>query len=92
VQTQSNDPRKSKKAEAHAVNSYPNLPPEQGRVQRLVDQFNADENIWRRLAVKRRLRRLSRRGLLPKWHELFDLVELHRGRPREDAIGFRERR
>jgi hypothetical protein len=60
-------------------------------VQWLVDHLNAGENIWR-LAVKCRLRRLSRRGLSPKWDKLLELVELQRARPHEDAIGFRERR
>jgi hypothetical protein len=36
---------------------YSNLPPDQRRVQRLVDQFNAEEELWRAFAVKRCLRR-----------------------------------
>ncbi len=31
---------------------YPNLPSEQRRVQRFVDQYNADEKDWRIMATK----------------------------------------
>ena len=31
------------------MNPYYNLPPEQRATQQLVDQFNADERLWRKL-------------------------------------------
>ena len=31
------------------MNPYYNLPPEQRRTQRLVDQFNTDEKLWKKL-------------------------------------------
>jgi hypothetical protein len=34
-----------------------NLPAEQRETPRLVDQWNAEEALWRRLAVQRRRRR-----------------------------------
>ena len=39
------------------MNPHYNLPPEQRAAQRLVDQFNADEALWRKLEPLRRLRR-----------------------------------
>ena len=43
-----------------SMNPYYNLPPEQRRTQRLVDQFNADEKLWKKLEPKRRARRKLR--------------------------------
>jgi len=63
------------------MNSHLNLPPEQRRVQRLVDQFNADEEILRKLAIKRRLRGLRHAGLSPQQHKLHDLIDLRSARP-----------
>jgi len=65
-----------------------NLPPEQRIVQRLVNQFNADEDLWHKLRVKRCLRRLSHRKLSPKRHELLDLIDLLAARLPQDLIGF----
>jgi hypothetical protein len=45
------------------MSSHLNLPPAQRPVQRLVDHFNTEEEIWRALAEKRRIRRLSHRRL-----------------------------
>lgn len=39
------------------MNPYYNLTPKQRFTQRLVDQFNADEHLWKKLAPRRRLRR-----------------------------------
>ena len=67
---------------------YPNLPSEQRRVQRFVDQFNADEEHRRTMAVKRCLRRLRHRRLPPKRQKLLDLIDLLSSRPLQDCIGF----
>jgi len=42
------------------INPYQNLPPEQRATQHLVDQFNADERLWKKLEPRRRLRRKMR--------------------------------
>ena len=40
-----------------SMNPYFNLPAHQWFTQRLVDQFNADEGLWEKLAPRRRARR-----------------------------------
>ena len=57
------------------------MPPEQRLTQRLVDQFNADERLWKKLEPKRRAR-LSRKNL-----KELDLLEFARARPPQDGIG-----
>lgn len=69
---------------------YNNLPPPQRSIQRLTDQFNADERLWRSLAEKRGERRLRRKGqprLSAKQHRLLDLLEFANARPPQDCIG-----
>jgi hypothetical protein len=59
-----------------------NLPPEQRATQRLVDQFNADERLWRKLAPDRRARRkLLRRIVSRKKLKKLDLEEFANARP-----------
>jgi hypothetical protein len=79
---------KNQKAKVYGMNSDFNLPPEQRGVQRLVNQFNADEDLWHKLRVERCLRRLSHRKLSAKRHELLDLIDLLGARPLQDLIGF----
>lgn len=69
------------------MNPYSNLPPEQHRVQRLVDQWNADEALWRKLELRRRLRRATRRKLSETQHRELDLREFARAKPPVDCIG-----
>lgn len=70
------------------MNPYYNLPPEQRPLQRLVDQYNADARLWRRLAPRRRARRkLLRRVLSRKKLKKLDLREFARARPPQDCIG-----
>jgi len=64
-----------------------NLLTEQHRVQRLVDRFNADEALWRRLAVRRRLRRSLRKGLSEEQLHELDLRDFARSKPPVDCIG-----
>lgn len=74
------------------MNPYYNLPPEQGRVQRLVDQFNADEELRGRLEAKRVIRRIRYPRLSRTHRKLFDLLDLVFTRPLYDCIGFFKRR
>jgi hypothetical protein len=39
------------------MNPFYNLPPTQRETQRFVDEFNADERLWRKLEPRRRARR-----------------------------------
>ena len=71
-----------------AMNPYNNLPPEQRASQRLVDQFNADERLWKKLEPRRRARRkLLRRLLSRKALKTLDLEEFASARPPQDCIG-----
>ena len=71
------------------TNPYYNLPPEQRATQRLVDQFNADERLWRKLEPRRR----ARRKLLPRLSKnklkRLDVLEFARARPPQECIGQR---
>jgi hypothetical protein len=69
---------------------YDNLPPEQRPAQRLADQFNADERLWRRLASKRKRRRKNLPFVSAELHRQLDLLEFALARPPQDAIGERE--
>jgi hypothetical protein len=68
------------------MNSYPNLPPEQRPTQRQIDQFNADERLWKRLEPRRKLRRKTRRHLSKKELKALDLIEFSKARPPQDCI------
>src|SRR5437660_1292747 len=48
------------------MNPYYNLPPEQRFTQRLVDQFNADARLWKKLEPRRKARRKLRPRLSKK--------------------------
>ncbi len=69
------------------MNPYHNLPPEQRRLQRLVDQYNADAQLWRKLEPKRRLRRQLRPRLSKKRLKELALREFAKARPPQDCIG-----
>jgi hypothetical protein len=70
------------------LNPYYNLPPGQRPTQRLVDQFNADEALWRKLEPRRRARRkLLRRLVSRKTLKQLDLLEFAHERPPLDCIG-----
>ncbi len=57
------------------MNPYYNLPPGQRATQRLVDQFNADERLWKKLEPKRRARRKLQPGLSLRKLKKLDLLE-----------------
>ena len=61
------------------------LPPEQRRVQQIVAQFNANEQLWRTLADKRR-RKVHPRMLARLRHQL-DLLEFANSRSLQDCVG-----
>lgn len=69
------------------MNPYYNLPAEQRTTQRLVDQFNAEERLWKKLEPRRRLRRKARPRLSPKKLHALDLLEFAKARPPQDCIG-----
>ncbi len=64
-----------------------NLPPEQRVTQRLVDQFNADERLWRKLEPRRRARRKLLSHLSEKQLKKLDLDEFARERPPLECVG-----
>jgi hypothetical protein len=63
-----------------------NLPPEQRAFQRQVDQFNADERLWKKLAPRRRARRRAQPALSRSQHKALDLREFAKARPPQDCI------
>jgi hypothetical protein len=70
------------------MNPYYNLPPEQRFTQRLADQFNADERLWKKLEPRRRARRKALRRLLSrKMLKKLDLLEFARERPPLECVG-----
>ena len=69
------------------ANPYCNLLPVQRATQRLVDQFNADERLWRKLERKRRARRKLLPWLSKKKLKRLALLESVRARPPQECIG-----
>ena len=57
------------------MNPYYNLPPGQRMTQHLVDQFNADERLWKKFEPRRRFRRkVLQRVLSRKQLKKLDLL------------------
>jgi hypothetical protein len=70
------------------MNPYHNLPPAQRQLQRLVDHYNADALLWRKLARKRRARRRLFGKVLPRKRlKELDLQEFAAARSPQDCIG-----
>lgn len=69
------------------MNPYHNLPPNQRPTQRLVDQFNADERLWKELEPKRRLRRKLCPHLSRKRLKKLDLLDFTKARPPQQCVG-----
>jgi hypothetical protein len=69
------------------VNPYYNLPPEQRGTQRVVEQFNGDERLWKKLEPLRKARRKLRPRLSRKKLKKLDLAEFAKARPPQDCIG-----
>ena len=54
----------------------------------MVDQYNAEARLWKKLAPKRRARRgLLRRFVSRKHLKQLDLHEFSKARPPQDCIG-----
>ena len=70
------------------MNPYHNLPLGQRSLQRLVDQFNADESLWRSLETKRVLRRTRHLELSWAQREILDYLDWVRRQPLQEYIGF----
>jgi hypothetical protein len=69
------------------MNPYYNLPPEQRMTQCLVDQFNSDEQLWKKLEPRRRARHKLCPKLSKKRLKALDLIEFAKARPPQDCIG-----
>jgi len=69
------------------MNPYYNLPPEQRVTRRSVDQFNADERLWKQLEPGRRARRKLSPRLSRKQSKARDLLKFAKARPPQDCIG-----
>ena len=69
------------------MNPYQNLPPEQRFTQRLVDKFNSDERLWKKLEPRRRARRKLFPGLSAEQLKNLDLAEFARQRPPVECVG-----
>ncbi|MEI7733467.1 MAG: hypothetical protein WCO56_28105 [Verrucomicrobiota bacterium] len=68
------------------MNPYYHLMPAQRATQRLVDQFNADAALWRKLEPNRRLRRQARPRLSQRKLKALALVDFARHRPPQECI------
>ena len=68
------------------MNPYYNLPSQQREVQRLVDLFNSDEAVWRKLEKLREMRRRLLKRLTKKQHTALDLLEFAAARTSDDCI------
>ena len=69
------------------MNPYYNLPPEQRFTQRQADQFNADEQLWQRLALNRILRRFLQPTESKQKLKKAGLDEFAQARPPQYCIG-----
>ncbi len=72
---------------AAIMKPYYNLPPGQRITQRLVDQFNADERLWKKLEPRRRLRRKLLPGVSKKKLKELDLAEFAKAKPPQECVG-----
>jgi len=70
------------------VNANYNISPKQRRIQQLVAQFNADEELWLSLESKRRRRRKLHPRITAKLKKQLDLLEFASARPPQDCVGF----
>jgi hypothetical protein len=72
------------------MNLHNNVPTEQRRIQQIVARFNADEQLWRRLEGKRRLRRRVFPRVSAKRQKQLDLLDFDVERPPQDCVGLFE--
>ena len=64
-----------------------NLPSRQQFTQRLVDQFNADEQVWASLEPLRKLRRKLHPRMSPRKRKALDLLDFARIQLLKDCVG-----
>lgn len=64
-----------------------NLPASQQFTQRMVDEFNAEERLWKSLALQRKLRKLLHPKMSRRKRKQLDLAEFARHQPPKDCIG-----
>ena len=69
------------------MKAYHNLPVTQRDIQRLVDEFNADERLWCSLRYARKWRRKILRRLAWKDRRVLDLLEFATLHSANDCIG-----
>ena len=72
------------------MNSYHNLPSSQRVPQRLVDQFNAEESLWRWLEAKRLPQRTDQELSMAQ-REILDFLDWVEEHPLADCIGYFDR-
>ena len=65
-----------------------NLPSAQRKTQQIADRFNAAEDLWRSLELKRLRRRELYPDLSPKLHKQLGLFDFANAQPEQDCIGF----
>jgi hypothetical protein len=69
------------------MNPYYNLAPEQRPIQRLLDQFNAAQRLWKKLEPKRRARRKLRPSPFPQETEELGTAGIRQARREQECIG-----
>ncbi len=65
-----------------------NLPAGQQFIQRMVDEFNAEERLWKSLALRRKLRKILHPKISRRKRQQLDLAEFASRQPLKDCIGF----
>ena len=69
------------------ISPYCSLPSTQRRAQHIAAQFNAAEELWRRLEVKRLRRRELCPDLSPELQIQLDLLDFANAQSPQDCIG-----
>jgi hypothetical protein len=70
------------------MNDRSSISPYAQFTQRLINEFNADEAVWRKLAWKRRLHRLLRPKMSRKKRRQMDLADFAVSQPPKECVGF----
>jgi hypothetical protein len=68
------------------MNYYTNVPDSQQFTRHIVDIFNRDEMLWKKLE-KSRKRRRKKMNISEERHRLLDILEFEAKRPPDDCIG-----
>jgi len=70
------------------ISLYCNLPSTRRRSQQIAHQFNAAEELWRSLEVKRLHRREFYPDIPPEFQIQLDLLDFANAQMPQDCIGF----